>query len=62
MGDFTPETYEGLYCAVDANKVFAVGSFLKEKPESTFVIVRHDVDRKPENALRMAELDQKVMK
>jgi hypothetical protein len=34
-----------------------VESYLTKKPSEKLVILRHDVDRKPENALRMAKLE-----
>jgi len=62
MGNYTLEKYGELCSVLDASRVFEVGSFLKEKPESNFSGMGHDVNRKPGNALKMAELNQKVMK
>lgn len=55
--DFTLEKYEELLHALKDFRIFTVLSYLKERPKSDFVILRHDVDRKPKNALRMAELE-----
>lgn len=61
MADFTLEKYRELCCTLkNTNKVFTVGSYLKEKPTSDFVILRHDIDRKPLNALEMAELENEL--
>lgn len=55
--DFTLEKYEELLLALEDFRIFSVLSYLEERPKSNFVILRHDVDRKPINALRMAELE-----
>jgi len=60
--DFTLEKYEHL-CRelLDSDmKVMRLSSYLEERPRSNFVILRHDVDRKPINALRMAQLEKKM--
>lgn len=57
--DFTLEKYEELLQALEGHRIFTVLSYLEEKPKSDFVILRHDVDRKPMNALRMAELENR---
>ncbi len=60
MVDFTLEKYRELCCALDVSKAFTVGSYFKKKPTSDFVILRHDIDRKPLNALKMAELENEL--
>lgn len=57
--DFTLEKYEELLQALEGFRTFTVLSYLEESPKSDFVILRHDVDRKPMNALRMAELENR---
>ena len=57
--DFTLDKYEELLLALEEFRIFTVLSYLEEKPKSDFVILRHDVDRKPMNALRMAELENR---
>lgn len=59
MADFTVEKYRELCDVLDVSKVFTVGSCLEKKPTSGFVILRHDIDRKPLNALKMAELENR---
>ena len=63
--DFTLDKYRVLCESVLSNgyTAYTVYNYLSKKPESNSVIMRHDVDRKPENArrVRMVELDQKVM-
>ncbi len=62
MRDFTL----GRYCELCENvlengyKVFTVQSYLQKHPESNFVILRHDVDSKPQKALKMAELESQM--
>jgi hypothetical protein len=61
--DFTRDKY-GVLCESILSKgytAYTVYNYLSKKPESNSVILRHDVDRKPGNALGMAELEQKVM-
>ncbi len=57
--DFTLEKYEELLQALEDFEIFTVLSYLEESPKSDFVILRHDVDRKPLNALRMAEMENR---
>ena len=58
--DFTYEAYEGLIRAAVANDYpfLTVREYLRrdERPER-FVVMRHDVDRKPGNALDMARME-----
>ena len=59
--DFTLSKYEELLQTLLGQnlKIFTVSSYLEERPGSNFAILRHDVDRKPINALRMAELENR---
>ena len=61
--DFTLDKYGVLCESILGNgyAAYTVYNYLSKKPESNFVIMRHDVDRKPGNALGMVELEQKVM-
>jgi len=63
MRDFTFEKYEKL-CLVLLKSGYlplTVSSYLNtEKKIDKIVILRHDVDRKPLNALKMAELENKL--
>lgn len=56
--DFTLDKYKELCEAILRNyEPRTVASYLIEHPVGNVVILRHDVDRKPESALRMAELE-----
>lgn len=56
--DFTLEKYRELCEVILRNyEPLTVASYLMERPEGSVVILRHDVDRRPESALRMAELE-----
>lgn len=56
--DWTTFKYESLCEAIiDAGyKVVTLGNYL-ETPVSTSIILRHDIDRQPENALRIAQIE-----
>jgi hypothetical protein len=60
MRDFTLEAYSAYLSAIKANYKhilrFDEYFLLNQKPES-FCIIRHDIDRKPYNALQMANLE-----
>jgi len=62
MRDFTL----GKYCELcedildSGYKVFTVQSYLQKRPGSDFVILRHDVDSKPQKALKMAEMESQM--
>jgi hypothetical protein len=61
--DFTFAKYKEL-CETMVKSKYTTLTFtyyfsLKNKPEK-FIILRHDVDRKPENALKMAELENNL--
>lgn len=55
--DFTLGTYELLLDAMEGYDVLTVRRYLEERPEKGFIILRHDVDRFPNNAVRMARLE-----
>lgn len=59
MRDFTLEKYEGLCRALLGAGYTPVTVFwyITDPPRGRTVVLRHDVDRKPENALAMAELE-----
>ncbi|MCK4763588.1 MAG: hypothetical protein KAW12_15415 [Candidatus Aminicenantes bacterium] len=59
--DFTLETYRLLLDAVLAGKyaVQTTAGFL-QKPEDRVVILRHDVDKRPGNALRTARIEKEL--
>ncbi len=55
--DFTINKYESLCKVLSNKKVYTLESFLINKPKSNFVILRHDIDRKPNNALKIALIE-----
>jgi hypothetical protein len=58
--DFTFKIYDGLLDEIKrtGREVFALRDyFYREDSPSSFFILRHDVDRRPENAVRMAQLE-----
>jgi len=57
--DFTLEKYEELCTTLLNNgyRTITVCDYINELPHKGFCILRHDVDRRPQNALRMAELE-----
>jgi len=59
MHDFTLKTYKKLLQQLLASGYsFQTLKDFVQQPEDKSVILRHDVDRKPENALRIAEIEQ----
>jgi tetratricopeptide (TPR) repeat protein len=59
--DFTLDKYEDLLRFLRDNyEIYTVERYLVERPAGDFVILRHDVDRSPKNALKMAELESKL--
>ena len=59
--DFTIEKYKELCDAVINNyKSITIKSYLTKKPKGNFVLIRHDVDRKPKNAVKMAEIEHEI--
>lgn len=59
MRDFTYNTYKLLLQEFLKNgyTILTVSDYLKKKPKNKFVILRHDVDRALDNALKMAKLE-----
>ena len=58
MLDFTLQKYKELCEAImEEYTPITVESYLTKNPSSKLVILRHDVDRKTENVLKMAELE-----
>ncbi len=59
MRDFTLETYRLLLAKLQETnrRFYTLEDICKEKPQGSFVVLRHDVDRKPLNALRIAKLE-----
>jgi len=57
--DFTLNKYKSLCEAIIKSnyKVLTMRDYLIEKPNGKLIILRHDVDRKPLNALKMAKLE-----
>jgi hypothetical protein len=63
MNDFTFHAYAGYMKAIMSKYtvITRIDEYLsmEKKPES-FCLIRHDIDRKPHNALLMADLEQKL--
>ncbi len=60
MKDFTLETYKQLLqTLISREHPFQIMKEYHLAPEKKFIIMRHDADRKPQNALRMAKLENK---
>lgn len=57
--DFTIKSYRQLLSAFKSAgyQTYTFAAYLKEKPEGRVVILRHDVDEQPLNALKMAEAE-----
>jgi hypothetical protein len=63
MRDFTLEKYKKLCLALldSGYTPLTVYSYLTGKPKNNkLVVLRHDIDRRPGNALRMAELEHEL--
>lgn len=59
--DFTLSKYRELLQFLQENyEIYTVRDYLLEKPSKNFVILRHDVDRSPKNALKMAEVEKEL--
>ena len=60
--DFTLEAYSELVCALKENyNVMSVADYLTmPKGDAPIVVLRHDVDKYPERAERMASLEKKL--
>ena len=59
MRDFTLGTYKLLLAHLQdsGRNFYTLEDICKDKPQDSYVVLRHDVDRKPYNALRMAKLE-----
>jgi len=58
--DFTIDVYKELLDAIQNSdyRVLTMGAFFsRKKPDTAMILLRHDVDRRPENALHMAEIE-----
>ena len=62
MRDFTLTTYEKLLAGLKnaGFKFCTLGDICRGEQEGRFVVLRHDVDRRPQNALRMAILENEA--
>ncbi|MBE9594264.1 MAG: hypothetical protein IMF19_12400, partial [Proteobacteria bacterium] len=58
--DFTLAKYEELCNAIvqSGYAVVSIKDYLSLQPPGKVIILRHDVDRKPEKALQMAEIER----
>ena len=61
MMDFTLSLYKQLIRSlIKSNYAFQTMEDFFESPEDKCIIFRHDVDRLPQNALRMAKLENEI--
>ena len=62
MRDFTLSRYKDLCLALldTGYTPLTVYSYLEGQKNNKLVVLRHDIDRKPKNALRMAELEHEL--
>lgn len=59
--DFTLAAYQELIeSLMDNYKIITVQQYFALKEQAPYVVMRHDVDRRPQNALRMAELEAEM--
>jgi hypothetical protein len=58
--DFTLRIYEDLCCSIERVQQDCRFVHYVEDPSSSRIILRHDVDRRPMNALRMALLENRI--
>lgn len=60
--DFTLSAYQELLQSLQASgyAFFTLEDFVASPPEGRAVVLRHDVDRIPANALKMARIEQRV--
>jgi hypothetical protein len=58
--DFTLNKYINLCEAYSKYQIYTVTDYLKRLPSEDFVIIRHDVDRMPKNALMMSKIEEKL--
>ena len=57
--DFTLESYDGLLDSLKQYRLITVADFFEGRAEEPLVILRHDVEKTPKQALRMAILENK---
>lgn len=59
LSDFTMKKYASLCDALLSNgyTILSVEEYLSSVPQGKYVILRHDVDKMPENALEMAKIE-----
>jgi hypothetical protein len=55
--DFSLAMYAEICKALQSHNVVTVQYYLSNVPESPYIVLRHDVDRSPKNALAMAKLE-----
>lgn len=62
MRDFTLDTYRRFISdlADSGYRFYTVEDICNDVPAGPYIVLRHDVDRKPKNALRMAELENEL--
>ena len=62
MKDFTLRAYTSLIEAFlsAGYRITTVQGFLREKPEGKVLVLRHDVDEQPQNALEMARVEHRL--
>ena len=63
MFDFTIRTYSDLLKAISSNKYFSQTFEAVIQKENSFVknvVLRHDVDRLPQNALKLAQIENVI--
>ena len=53
--DFTLQKYNELLKSIKSFNICTVVEYLEKNPEEKTIILRHDVDKKPGNALEMAK-------
>ena len=60
--DFTMEKYEELCCVLLSSgyNPVTVHQYLTNPPNGKAVVLRHDIDRKPQNALKMSKLENAI--
>lgn len=63
MRDFTSQTYEALCLELQQHGYSCItfAEYCSDAAPEKFVIIRHDIDRSPENALKIARLEKRLM-
>lgn len=63
MRDFTSQTYEALCLELQRHGYSCItfAEYCAHTPPEKFVIMRHDIDRNPENALKIAHVENNLM-